>query len=360
VKTAAITFEQARSMVFSARYLVVRRHVFFTADLYALTIMDAPGLATFGVDKGARLHVDPVTAAAWGVEGIATVLVHEIGHINRDHFGRLEVIRPFVEMQWRKNATALAYAYGILSPLELWNWAGDLEINDDVVRAGWKWPLGVEPLTPSLFGFPERLTAEKYLNLIVEAAKEEKVPKGFAAAINALARSIPGAGGRCGGIAGNPFPDEDDKDSPRQKSPAQKEVVRRKVAQQIADYAKAKGRGSVPGGWLVWADQKLEPPKIDWKRRLPALMRHGVAEMSGSTDYSYRRRSRRAESLAAEWGGYAPCLPSLASPRVRCAAAIDTSGSMGKAELKRAASELLGIVKGIGAPVEAFAVDAKV
>src|SRR6185295_9695499 len=55
----------------------------------------------------------------------------------------------------------------------LFNFAGDLEINDDVEQAGWKWPPNWPPLIPQEEGFPAGQTMERYVDLMLSWAEQE-------------------------------------------------------------------------------------------------------------------------------------------------------------------------------------------
>jgi predicted metal-dependent peptidase len=83
--------------------------------IFRLTPISAPGLGTMGVDKFWRCYIDFEFMMEKGVEYAAGVLAHEPWHLLRSHNERGERIgadkTPF-----------------------LWNVAGDLEINDDIMN----------------------------------------------------------------------------------------------------------------------------------------------------------------------------------------------------------------------------------
>jgi hypothetical protein len=123
-----------------ARLRAARTAPYLASAIAAMRPVAAPGLGTFGVDAGWRLHVDPAMFDQWTLDEVAGVLLHEVSHLLRDHAGRRP---PHVD------------------PV-LWNICGDLEINDDLVAAdGVTLP---SPLLPSTLGLPDGLTAEQYLD----------------------------------------------------------------------------------------------------------------------------------------------------------------------------------------------------
>ncbi len=70
------------------------------------------------------------------------------------------------------------------------------------------------------------------------------------------------------------------------------ELLRIGVAADIQRH-QANEPGSVPAGWVRWAETVL-PSRIDWRRVLAAEVRRAVAAIAGNVDYTYQRPSRRA------------------------------------------------------------------
>jgi len=155
---------------------------------------------------------------------------------------------------------------------------------------------------------------------------------------------VPGAG-RCGSCAtGQPEPWEEGPPS-EGTSPgighAEAELIRRDIARQIKEHIQ--DRGTVPGHWARWAEEKLRP-KVDWRRELAAAVRHAVADVAGASDYSYRRPSRRQGQV----GNGDVILPALRRPVPSVAVVVDTSGSVSDTMLAQALAEVSGILKTAG------------
>ena len=73
-----------------ARMAAVEAMPYFARALFALSPVAAPGLKTFAVDKFWRLYVDPAmlgTDEGWSIPQAGAVLLHEVGHVLRDHGG---------------------------------------------------------------------------------------------------------------------------------------------------------------------------------------------------------------------------------------------------------------------------------
>jgi predicted metal-dependent peptidase len=360
---AASDEADARLRLSAATYRLCDSHPYLACALWAVTRVSAPGIGTLGVDGEWRLYYDPAAVSRWTVPGLSAVLYHEVSHLLRDHAGR----RP-----------------ADTDPLE-WNVCADAEINDGLRDEGQPLPKGA--IFPSALGAPDGLLAEQYLPYLErkkrgggrqpEDGGEPETrgeaagsgPAGKQAGHTAEKQAGPGAekragpcGGRCGSGAGGP--PEEWEESARTDSTAlggvspgitlaEAELVRRRTAQAIEEHART--RGTVPGGWRRWADQRLEP-RLDWRRELAAIVRRSLADAAGASDYSYRRPSRRQACLG-------PVVtPSLRQPIPAVAVIVDTSGSVSGDLLDRALAEVSGVLRAAGQRegVTVLAVDAAV
>ena len=90
---------------------------YIASAIFRLTPISAPGLGTMGVDKFWRCYIDFDFMMEKGVEYAAGVLAHEPWHLLRDHNKRAANV----------GADDPRYSF-------LWNIAGDLEINDDIMN----------------------------------------------------------------------------------------------------------------------------------------------------------------------------------------------------------------------------------
>lgn len=205
---------------------------------------------------------------------------------------------------------------------------------DALVNFGQDWCL------PQKFGMPEDLLAEEYLSDLRNRPK-------------------PNRHGDCGsGAHGQPRPWElpsphsGKKDVPG-LSRAEGDFIRTKVAEAIQNEAQ-KTRGTVPGEWVRWANEVLQPPKVDWRNELRSVVRCAVQEVAGMWDYSYRKPSRRQDA-------YGDVIaPSMRKPIPRVAVVGDTSGSMSEVDIAHIPAEVEGLCLALGASVLFFSVDADV
>lgn len=299
-----------------ARLVASEDAPYFMHALFAVAPVAAPGLGTFAVDGAWRLYMDPdllVGESRWDTRIAAGVLLHEVGHLIRDHAGRVELLpRPHDHLAW--------------------NLAGDAEINDDLLVAGVPLPEGV--VTPAALGCKDGDLAETYYTTLVPAG-------GSGSGLPDDGGAGCGSGSGSGSVPGElPAGVGLDDGTAEPISPAEGDFVRRRVAQDVQTAEQAKGRGSVPGGLARWAADVLAPPTVPWERVLQAAVRRAVADRAGRVDYTYSRPSRR-------------CLPNIIKPAMRApsvvvSVVVDTSGSMSQADLDAAMGEVHGVLRSSG------------
>ncbi len=287
-----------RQRVAAARLWAVTRLPYLASALFAISVEDAPGSRTVAVDPGWRLHADPEVVASLDAGEFGRLLVHLTAHLLRDHAAR-------------------AAANGVSAPggdPARWNRAADAEINDDLVADECVPP--VAPDLPADLGQAPGGLAETYF------AEQTPGPRHW----------------DCGsGADGSPRPWDG---AGYAIDVRQAELMRIGTAAEIQRLA-AQQPGTVPGGWLRWAETML-PSRVDWRRVLAAEIRRGIAAVAGSVDYTYRRPSRRAAATRDV------VLPSLYRPVPDVAIVCDTSGSMHEGLLARALAEVEGLLARAG------------
>jgi predicted metal-dependent peptidase len=290
--TGGFTRDQLDDLA-AARLLALERMPYLATALFEVIPLASPGLGTFGVDAAWRLYVDPQQLADWGPRQAAGVLLHEVGHLLRDHHAR------FIEQA--------------VDRPRVWNLAGDAEINDDLIAAGV--PLPGEPVTPSLFGQPDGQLAERYFHHLLAELHDLEVACGS-------------------GAGGEPLPCELGEDDAPARSALDQDLVRRKVAHdiQVATAGAGTAAGAVPGGWRRWAAEVLRAPVVRWETLLRRTIRRSLAVRAGQLDASYRRPGRRRIPDVVT--------PGLTRPVLRVGVVLDTSSSMANDQLDAALAEL--------------------
>jgi predicted metal-dependent peptidase len=354
----ATQYKTGQEWISACRLYARRNAPCLTSGFLSLVVREAPGLGTMGVTKDWKMLYDPELRKVWTVKQGATVFFHELWHRLRRHAERCE---------------ACGADHG------LFNIAGDAEINDDINTSSkvWEFPavtVDGEPtkhVMPAWLlefvgghgGMPDGQMAEAYWEALRDAQKKRPRGRGGKGGEpgnepgegGAKGSSKPGPGW-CGSGAGQKLPDEPEPDGKGRTSAEQARIIR-DVAEAIKADA-AKGRGSVPGGWVVWADTQLAPPKIPWQTKLAKIARGHVEWAAGAVDYRYDRPSRRQGGIG--YGPGRPVLPALRAPKPVVLAVADTSGSMGKDELSLALGEIKGVLTKTNADVTFCAADAAV
>ena len=302
----------------AARLWATSRMPYLASAIFACRVVEQPSSGTVGVDRAWRVRADPEVVEGLTAEQLGRLLVHLTGHLIRDHATRAEQAGVPAD---RARAR--------------WNRCADAEINDDLEDADCI--PEVAPDLPADLGCEPRGLAERYYDDAADGRRQWDCGSGA----DGLPRQDEGddADGRGGeGI-----------DSQRGQ------LLRIGVA---AEIQRQNGRepGTVPGGWLRWAESVL-PSRIDWRRVLAAEIRSAVAAVAGNTDYSYSRPPRRAYLYPDV------VLPRMVRPVPDVAIVCDTSGSMHDGLLARALAEVEAVLTRAGlrqTQVRVLAVDTAV
>lgn len=328
-----------------AREWAAAAQPYLSATLYALqphcvpdgTFEEIAPLGTLGVTDRGVLFYEPRALARWTEAEIAAVLVHEVHHLVREHGARCAGREP-----------------------RLWNVAGDLEINDDL-RAlrvpqelgGVALPLPKGGLFPERYKLPPGLMAEAYYEILrVNRPPPDGDP-------------VPG-GGACGSASGAPLPGEPQPgahpgslaNAPPGLSDDELRAVVKITQGAIEAAAKGRAPGDVPAGLRRWVDEALRPPRVDWRSALRRLVSRSVLVRPGANEVRYTRMNRKQAGVGVGVG--APVLPGSVRVVPRVLVAIDTSGSMGAAELHAGLSEVRGVLRALDAPVRVVSCDCEV
>lgn len=324
----------------AARFAAGRRQPYLSAALFALSAWAAEGLGTFGVDRRWCVYLDPDRLLGWSAEECAGVLLHEVGHLVRDHARRGEVL-------------------GTADPDRRfrWNVAGDLAINDDLQADGIVLP--GSPVTPAALGLPAGRLEEEYFAILQERAEAGElrrhapprpalVParpgtrgseaRGSEAQTGRAQTGAAGAGtGDCGSAGdGHVRPWEaPGEDAPTGLTDSEATAVRLRVAQAVRDA------GTAPLGWQRWADA-AEPGRSDWRCTLRAAISRPRAWHAGNQEATWHRPHRRSDTRSDL------LRPGTRSPAFEIAVVLDTSGSMADSEIAAALAEIDAIQRQCG------------
>lgn len=336
----------------AARVRAAYQRSYFAPALFTLIPVATDLIGSMAVDAHWRLYYNEVWVAQHTVEENATLLIHEVGHLLRDH-------------EARKKAAGI-------SDHRRWNTAGDCEINDDLHAEGL--PLPGDPPLPAKYGLESGNTAEVYYKQLTgpdttrtrastasePGERSEPAKRRASEAVGESEGRSPSGNNDCGSGAHGErrfweLPPDDEGEG---KTPGvdrlKAELVRREVARRIDEISTFVG--DVPPAWRRWARATLAP-KVDYLATIRHVVRRALRDSTlGRYDRTYRRPHRRQ----ACYGDF--LMPSFHQPRPRPGFLIDTSSSMEDSQLARALAELAGLIRqlGYGADVVVASCDAAV
>ena len=258
----------------------------------------------------------------------AFVLAHEVYHIVMHHFGR--------KYSWMDH--------------KLFNMAGDLEVNGLLEDSGMSPPRDV--LLAEKFGFPSRLSAEEYYELLTKNHKAQESEGGMGNNPSAKggkplsgqfddhdfsesSQPIPGRTKDKYGDVPEHDPNVDAAlDEAEAEAPGLEEKMKAALV-AAAQEVERRERGTIPGR-LASVIKKLTEPEINWQ---DVLARYVSAAADGANP-SWTNPNRRFV-----WSG--TYLPSHRGENLSVAVGLDTSGST-SGDMNKFMSEVTGIVSAFG------------
>ena len=278
-----------------ARVVAMHHFPFFRTMLARLQFFECAQVQTVAIDKHSRVYVNVVFWETLTIDQQAAIIVHELQHVFRKHFSR---------------------ASGLSLEKTAMNICMDCEINDSPKLRDM---LPESGAFPENYGWPAGLTFEQYVQRWKEDPPQEPEDPQVGA-------------GDCGsGATGQP--EDYELPSPADGGPGldetQTEVSITQTAKAIRDYVQKHGRGEVSGSLVEHANAVLAPPKISWQSQLRAFARNAADRVRGQGDYSYSQRSRFQPA------GCGIVYPGGVTPIPEVSILVDTSGSMGIADLEK-------------------------
>jgi len=288
----------------AARVRAAYQRSYFAPALFSLVPVETDQIGSMAVDPYWRLYYNPAWVSTHTVEENASLLIHEVSHLLRDHENR------------KKAAGARDH--------RRWNTASDCEINDDLQDEGL--PLPGDPPTPATFGFASGNSAEIYYDKLEREPQHSGQDCGSGAHGEKRHWDLPADDGSEGDVPG----------VDRLKG----DLLRREVARRIDQLSPYTTDVSL--GWRRWANATLAP-KVDYMATIRHAVRRALRDSTlGRYDRTYRTPHRRQ----ACYGEF--IMSSFYQPRPRPGFLIDTSASMDDTQLARAVAELAGLTRQLG------------
>lgn len=275
---------------------------------------------------------EPQWVAEAGEEIIAGALVHEMGHLLRNHHERISAIAP--DPPSRKKG----------------NIAADLTINPNLLHGGWKLPDWI--VLPEQYDLPEGLTLEEYFEQLPDEPETgSSAGKGGDSGDGNFTEGV--GGGNCGSAAGNVDPDNlgvgDTEDLNKQQIEAQMNQQFGRQPDEIHDalqqtretISRDKNIGREAAGITDEIEEETQG-KIPWTQELQKVVQAATGNIiAGGFDFSMRFISKRSYTTGI-------IRPGLIEQEVIPFFVRDTSGSMSEEDIAVANAEAVGVMRSAG------------
>lgn len=334
-----------------ARYEAERIWPYISSVLFELRLVrvDDPRFTTLGVDSGWRLYWSPGFVEKCDVSELATSLLHECMHCLLEHAERFDELDCNIKDH------------------KLWNIVGDCSINETLDEQALILPKHIKPFRFADFDgdiSKEDTTERNYFKLLDSQSSKKKDSggqsgqsgsgDGQAGQAGEEGGGSPNSGSTapdgpdCGSITGGDGRwyeiDEEDSSAPAIDSATKTVATTNAVGAILGGGA----WGTKAGQSLIRSIEDLLKPRISWKKKLAMVLRQTLGNVMGRTDYTLTRISRREHAIKTK--EFAPRLPAMRGPLPpNVAVILDTSPSISDRNIKDALTEIIGIVRAVGA-----------
>jgi predicted metal-dependent peptidase len=325
-----------------ARAFIKREAPYYSTIVYGLIPHFIDGIHTLAVSSNMSLLIDPkwfveMEKETGHIQGMsrdeaayrmqAGVLVHEANHILRG-LDRIEALaRGGTDKQ-------------------IINMGFDIPINNDLLETGWLLPAWA--VTSKKFGFPDGLTGEQYVELLLKEQeknlqKYEKMLKNLGCGSDQQGSGGSVTSGKCGSCAGNGLDShEQAADAEAGRPKADQQRLRKEALGQIREAASSAGRGTLPQSLKELLGKSEKKPVIPWRTRLRRTIRRASGQVQvGRADFSMRRPSKRSYTRGI-------LRPGMIDKKPEIFCIEDSSGSMGPDQLRSVRAEIRGVFNQLG------------
>lgn len=166
------------------------------------------------------------------------------------------------------------------------------------------------------------------------------------------------AGGACGSCAANKVDGEDAHVTDPGKAESEVQAARSLTKAAIQEHVSRMGRGSVPGGLAVWAEKPDAPLPVPFWKLIRTTVTRSLTWAQGKANLRFNRPSRKQAGLG--YGQGRAVMPALASPVPRLWIGVDSSASMGTADVSIVLSIVDLATRNTNAKFTFFSCDAKI
>lgn len=291
-----------REKLVTARIGLLLRAPFFGNLATRLTLVNADSWLTTAATDGRNFYYNTDFVNKLKPKEVEFLFGHEVLHNVYDHLGRV----------------------GNHRDPRLWNCAADFCVNQDLVenRIG-------DKITPCLLN-------DKYKGMSAEEVYDDLYENAEKIDINQLLDQMLDEHledeGEDGEGDGEGEGEGKGKGRPR-LSAEERRRIRDEIREAVLQAAQAVGAGNLPGG-VKRMIKDLTKPVVNWRELLEQQIQSTV-----KNDFTWMRPSRRSWHMDAILPGMIP------GQQIDVCIAIDTSGSIGEADIKAFMSEVKGIME---------------
>lgn len=300
----------SENRMLAAKVFACEKYPYFSRGVHSMSLIETPGFtiggkATLGCDKWWRVYYNPQITEEYPIKILAGMILHELGHLIRDHAGRADQFANVDHM--------------------LFNIAGDCAINPDQMAPN---DNGTPPLCPlpdwavmpSNYGMENNLAAETYYVQLQDKVQYiEGHDCGSASHGKTGDHELPAPSGHADDTG---------------VTVGEAELIKRQIALEVIKAAESSNsRGNVPAGLRRWANDYMKS-HVNYMAWTRSMLRNSYAIARGKGDYSFTVPSRRQQI----YGRFV--MPGMIQPRIRVGAIIDTSGSMSDKQLSQCMAEI--------------------
>lgn len=302
----------------AARVMAQLKWPYLAGVLYNLKFVEVQSedLPTMAVDSGWRLYWNTEFVEKTSAKELSTVIIHECMHCMFEHNSRFATLPANP-----KDA-------------EAWNLVGDCAINHILLKSGLVFPKETPPITFDDFNgkLDPLLTTEQNYFKLIELSSKDSSPEAH------------DCGSGAGGAKRSYELDDSDQKAPS-ITPAAQALAKAQVREAVVNGT---GFETPPDEELKRLMGELSKPKVPWKRELANVMRPSIGTTMGRKDYSMMRLGRREGAMRTK--NFSPRFPAMRQPLPpKISVILDTSPSMSWELLQKGLTEIIGIVRSVGA-----------
>jgi predicted metal-dependent peptidase len=289
--------EAAREKFITARIGLLLKAPFFGNLATRMQLVNADAWCATAATDGRRLYYNSEFVNKMPLKQVEFLVGHEVLHVVYDHMGRRDSRDP-----------------------KLWNIADDYCVNADLEeqRIGERIPIGLynskyrgqsaEEVYDDLYKNADKLDIDSLLKQMLDEHLDDEGE-------------------------GEDGEDEGNQGNRPKLSASERQAIRDEIKDAVLQAAQAAGAGNIPGG-VKRLIKDLTEPRISWQELIQQQIQSTIKQ-----DYTFGRMNRKGWGMDAILPGMKP------GEQIDVVIGIDTSGSIGAAELKIFFSEIKGIME---------------